>query len=534
MQEALFENYELFITEHSDELSTPAGAVKMITDNGMFRSYMEALTEGLEPAPRTAVLAVANRQREMILNESANVGASSQAFGWTVLSFPILADIYAEPIISELCNVYPVSSPVASIPRIKIMAEVQGYDGSVNAVRIPTMLQTVRPSALTLSIAPAAANDVYGIASAAVSPAVITTHQYRINRRYTIITQITNNQTVGGVTTAVVSNLVIKPDNRNQFVGTFTFVDGGSTHVAATLTGHINYDTGIMSYQVLYSAGSTGYTFAAASAVLTIRFIPINTMNGRIKVKISTEMTDVTIDQNEDFLIELPPEDVQDFRAIFKMDILRTLSEAIKRQILLNKDGDLAFYLKAAEADMATAGTALTLNLGDYDNTGSKFEPTSPLDIFKAVIPKISYLTGLIRRNFNMYPSYMVCGLKTAALLRSLQSFAIAMPGISQGDGAMGWAGDMAQFIKMKVLESNAIENGKIYLSTKAPNDALEKCTIVDLVYQPIYIVTEVTDGNTRNFVRARTLIEIPRTDGLGVINFTGGNANGGLDTYFG
>jgi hypothetical protein len=34
--------------------------------------------------------------------------------------------------------------------------------------------------------------------------------------------------------------------------------------------------------------------------------------------------------------------------------------------------------------------------------------------------------------------------------------------------------------------------------------------------------VTEVTDGNTRNFVKARTLIEIPRTDGLGVINVAG------------
>jgi hypothetical protein len=84
MQEALFENYELFITEHSDELSTPSGAVKMITDNGMFRAYMEALTEGLDPNPRASVLRVANRQREMILNESANVGAASQAFGWTV------------------------------------------------------------------------------------------------------------------------------------------------------------------------------------------------------------------------------------------------------------------------------------------------------------------------------------------------------------------------------------------------------------------------------------------------------------------
>lgn len=122
MELALFENYEHFITEHSDDLSNPSGALKMITDNGMFRSYMDALTEGLEPRVRGTVLNVANRQREMLLTESANVPGSSLSFGWTVLSFPILVDIYAEPIVSELCNVYPVSSPVASIPRIKIMA----------------------------------------------------------------------------------------------------------------------------------------------------------------------------------------------------------------------------------------------------------------------------------------------------------------------------------------------------------------------------------------------------------------------------
>jgi len=51
--------------------------------------------------------------------------------------------------------------------------------------------------------------------------------------------------------------------------------------------------------------------------------MPTNTMNGRIRVKIETEMTDVTIDPNEDFLIELPPEDIQDFQAIFKIDIIR-------------------------------------------------------------------------------------------------------------------------------------------------------------------------------------------------------------------
>lgn len=30
--ETLFENYELFINEHSDELSTASGALRMITD----------------------------------------------------------------------------------------------------------------------------------------------------------------------------------------------------------------------------------------------------------------------------------------------------------------------------------------------------------------------------------------------------------------------------------------------------------------------------------------------------------------------
>lgn len=80
----LFENYELFIREHADELGTPSGAAKMLTDEGMYRAYVDSLTEGLKDGPRSAVLAVLNRQREMILHESANVPMSSFASGWTV------------------------------------------------------------------------------------------------------------------------------------------------------------------------------------------------------------------------------------------------------------------------------------------------------------------------------------------------------------------------------------------------------------------------------------------------------------------
>jgi len=88
------------------------------------------------------------------------------------------------------------------------------------------------------------------------------------------------------------------------------------------------------------------------------------------------------------------------------------LSEAIKRQILLNKDSDLAYFLLAAEADMAANGTSMTLDLTKYDNTGGRFEANNIIDVFKAVIPRIAMVSGTIRRNFNMYPTYLVAGLK--------------------------------------------------------------------------------------------------------------------------
>ena len=82
--DTLFENYEMFINEHRTDLSTPSGALKMITDNGMFRSYMDSLTDGLDSNVRGSVMAVANRQREMVLTEAANVPGSALSFGWTV------------------------------------------------------------------------------------------------------------------------------------------------------------------------------------------------------------------------------------------------------------------------------------------------------------------------------------------------------------------------------------------------------------------------------------------------------------------
>jgi hypothetical protein len=500
--EALFENYELFIRENADELQDPSGAMRVVVDEGMFKSYADALTTGLDEGVRANVLSVLDRQREMILQEAANVPASTFAAGWTVLSFPILVDIYSEPIIAELCNVYTTNSPTLSIPRVRIKSQTRSYDGTVvEESYIPTTKKLIRANVVEVNALPGVANNVFTLAT--LSP-----ENLKMNRRYTLLSQLSVNDGTSDITVDV----SFIPDSRNQIVGEFSFEDGAANVVAGSVTGHVDYEKGIITYNVIMD-GAGAYT--TNHAVFSLRFVPVATMNGRTRVVVETEMTDVFIDPNEDFLIDLTQEDIQDYQSIFKIDLARTLSEAIKRQVLLNKDYDLAYFLKASEADIVKAGAATNVDLAAFSAGGSEYTPANVLDVFKAVIPRVSLLMGIIRRNYNMYPTYMVTGVKTAALLRSLQDMMVNMAGQS---GELGWSGSNAQFLKLKILESNHIDDQMIYISTKAPQNALEKSSILDLIFKPLYVVKEVTDGNSRTFVRARTMIKISRTDGLGYI----------------
>ena len=90
--DVIFENYDLFLKENNNQMATPSGAVEMLSSDGSFRAYMEALTDGMAPVSKAVVLAVAQREREMLLEESVNFGPSGAAIGYNVTYFPILAD----------------------------------------------------------------------------------------------------------------------------------------------------------------------------------------------------------------------------------------------------------------------------------------------------------------------------------------------------------------------------------------------------------------------------------------------------------
>lgn len=83
--DVIFENYDNYLDKHRHDLNTPAGALEMLASDGAFNSYISALTEHLEPYQRSAVMAVCDRQREFLLEESAgSLGPSASVIGYAV------------------------------------------------------------------------------------------------------------------------------------------------------------------------------------------------------------------------------------------------------------------------------------------------------------------------------------------------------------------------------------------------------------------------------------------------------------------
>ena len=406
MSTTLFENYEAYLAENTDELSNPQGAIRMIRDNAAFNDFTDALLEGLNEDQRQPVARILNRQRENLLEEAANVGPGAFTHGWSVLSFPILVDIYAEPILSQVMNLYPVSSPTLSIPRVKIHADVIGYDGNVaGSYTVPTPHHLIR-AGFVKATCPVGHSNLFTL-SGVDSQGVI------MNRRYTIIDSIHIKATKDMETKEFDVPCSFRPDSRDNVGGetavvTFTGpADTEDAELASSiqLSTNFNFNNGTITNQATNTANdSAAWTYEYVSCDVSLKFTPKNSDKGRVILSIQNEMQDITIDPNEDFLISLSTEEIQDYRSIFKIDLARTLSEDVKRQILLNKDFDLAYFLKAAEPDIALNNAAFTVDLTKYNTAANAYTPNNIFDVMKGIIPYISSAISTVYKNFQMYP----------------------------------------------------------------------------------------------------------------------------------
>lgn len=524
VSDMIFENYSNYLSEHRNEMNTPAGAIDMLSTDGQFNAYISSLTEGMEPYQRAAVSVVCQREREMLLEESATLGPSSSVIGYAVTYFPILADIYADPVISRIATLHPTTKPINTIPKVQLMASVRNTDGTTKSYLMPRAQYLIRGTAETIQLLPNTNVDLF--AASAGYPNEVNSTLARINKRYFLInTAVVTSHYIDGskpdVTTTVGLNL--RPDARGQVHNEFEMTDIANNSTVCSIVGHINWDTGVIQYSATFApTADPNVEFKIEYLSSKVRFSPKTGEVGRVKVELKISGWDVNIDTKEEFEIELQTETIQDYKDIYNIDLVRTLSDAIKQQIVLNKDFDMAYFLQSALPEMTANGTVQTFNLGKYMDNGGVMSPHNLIDIMKSLAPRIAMVNTVIHRNFRAEPQFLVTGLRTGALLKSMQQMYASV--VNPTEGTLGFVTQAGTVMRQTVLMSPAVDDEEIYSIYKAPSDNLSRSVLIDFIYKPIYIIEEITNSMKRTFVKSRTAIELCTPQAVGCIKIQGMN----------
>lgn len=519
--DVVFENYNSFIKEHTEFFTSPSKSIEMIATEGSFNSFVNTLTDSMSKSSKSSVERVLNRERIALLQEAhgGQIASSGSAIGYAVSYFPILADIYSDPVISQIATVFPTNKPILTIPKITSIATSKNANGTSTSWKVPRSSNLVRASAIDITLTPGITNSLFS--APGIDPTV-NVDTSRINKRYFLINQITvvDNNQAPAVNINV--SVLLRPDSRGQIKGEFTFNDGTTpipNPVTGNLLGNIDYEKGTVTFTSNYTISGISTLSANASVI----FSPNSSDVGRTKIKLKQEGWDIDVDTREDFEVELFAEQIQDFRDIYNIELIRTLSMIIKTQMLLNKDQDLAYFLKSYEPQMAANGAASVCDLLAFttNSTNPEFAPANIIDVFKGVIPFIASTTRRIHKNFRAAPQYILAGQQIASILESLQDYNINIPGTHYGEiGAKD--SNVINFRKQIILSSDSIEDNKIYLVYKADTEDLSRTAIADIVYQPLMILEEMRNSVKHTYVKSRTAIEITAVDALGVITVEG------------
>jgi hypothetical protein len=244
--------------------------------------------------------------------------------------------IYSDPIISQIATTYPVNKSLITIPKVKVRGTVQNTDGTKTSWVLPRDTYLVRGASLNLSLTPNISNNLYALASVDAEDA-------NVNKRYFIVTGVNLHVTLGTTDTNIVAPISVRPDARGQLATKFTFIDpnvtlttpgGGHPSIEGSLIGNIDFNSGSVQYSISYTSPATGmpanfngYTTDSISS--TIVFSPRKTDIGRVKVSLDIQGWDVNIDVKDDFEVELQTESIDDYKDIYNIDLIRTLSLAI-------------------------------------------------------------------------------------------------------------------------------------------------------------------------------------------------------------
>lgn len=510
----LLENFDAYLTENAELFTEATSAMSIVTDTVTYDAYTNKLLEGFEESETRLIRSMFDRQREVLLEESSSLLGSPDAITYAVTSFPMLVDIYADPLLSKVVSVYPSSVPTMSIPRLKWISKVIDHKGNVTEMEFPTATSQVRGNQPVIEFGQAA--NVFTKLFEGTSTTNFS--QFRLNKRNFKITEVTVNGNFNSATVAedVIVPLIAVADARGNFAAeNLKVLNTAGDAVVATfkIQGQINFESGDITWAAI---SMDGVAATAVTAKAKVRIMGVGNGLAVVKARPKQDILDINCDIEDSFEIENIEEVIQDWKSLYNLDIISQLKGYVKDQIKLNRDWEIADLLESNIPAAMEYGHYREIDLSTIAGVTST-RPASVQDIFKNIVPVLIALQEKIRKSTRFQIKFLVTGIDSASVLKSMMDFAVKLDGL---EGSTGMSGSMGDLNKLEIITSHAVGNDLIHLIPKS--ESLAQSSIVEISHKPLYVITETTDSVKRSFIKSRNWIGIVRNEAIGTIRLKG------------
>ena len=521
----IFKNFNNLLNNDKYNFKNPGVVKEILQDNAKYNWFKSSLCEGMTEDQVNIANIVCDTERDFLLTEMENIAISDVALGYAITYFPILCDTYCSDILGTAILYKQCKVPIFTVPRMKILAEVKNSDGSVDSWVFPRALFLIRTKSEKFELTPRKTHDLFKLSAS--YPNEVNSNLAVINKKYFILEElkIKVKNTLDNTEQNVNCIMSIRADSRNQLNKDFDiFLENDNLIIKASLIGHINFDKGLLTYNVIFKCPTTKYIIDVETAKFSCVYSPRTGDIGRVKISVKMGGNDINIDVNEEFEYDLDVETIQEYTDIYNIDLIKTISTAIKGQILLNRDHDIAHLLETAIPEMRLNHTYEEIYFKPIRDTEGYLSPGYYQSIYQNIIPKFALIQRYIYYNTNLIPSILICGIKVSAMLEALQEFSVTFPNMRSGDGGFNNAYghhtiSKYAFRHYDILMSHAIPDDRIYMVYK-PQSLEEEhySNLVNFIYKPLYLIEEITNSEKRVFIKTRNSIELLNTCTLGCL----------------
>lgn len=460
--------------------SKPGNIRQILTSDKNFDTYCQSLSEGLSKNDVGAFRMLAENTRRALMENSMY-----SLNPYETLALPLLRVFYPRTIAKELVTVIPMDKP--EIVRGFVRATFKKF-GDATAYQAPSRTDISRGPGITVPVSDSNANigvvDILNIAG-------LTADVAHIEKDFEITSVVLSGETVA---------VSVVPTVDGVFSANITNASG----VSDTLTGRINYRTGVLETACVSGTRITKVGFRSVVSMEE------NTINARTQFsidKLRIYAVDRTISTEWSIQME------QDVKALFNVEIQAELVSVIGQQIVLDIDREIVNSLIYTSENLNGASHSRS-----FDKTPPAGYAWGPKQWSENVLPPLNELSAQIYTDTNIASANVIaCNPLDATVFENLNEF--RYNGTSEKDGDMGYQSATVANGKWKVLVSSVVPQGKALTIYKPTEDI--KAVYLFCPYVPS-VLTPYPLGNKPSLsVLSRYGKQLVRPQGVGVLNIT-------------